>query len=162
MEMQLHKEHSPFASLFSPACKPGSFKAYAGNTKCSKCPLHSSSHDQAATICHCDKGFYRALKDPTTMACTSQQKATKPFVSFLVLFIFLVSFCCLSFNSVIESHLNFCSPSLDISERCIDETDKYHAGMKHSYTLRAILSHAYMQIFEDTLKQLRFFFIVQV
>lgn len=55
----------------SAACKPGSFKAYAGNGKCSKCPLHSSSHDQAATICHCDKGFYRAIKDSSSMACTS-------------------------------------------------------------------------------------------
>ena len=55
----------------SPACRPGSFKAFAGNTKCSKCPLHSSSHDQAATMCHCDKGFYRAIKDPSTLPCTS-------------------------------------------------------------------------------------------
>uniref|UniRef100_A0A3P8R3L0 Ephrin type-A receptor 6 n=1 Tax=Astatotilapia calliptera TaxID=8154 RepID=A0A3P8R3L0_ASTCA len=65
------------------ACKPGSFKAYAGNTKCSKCPLHSSSHDQAATICHCDKGFYRALKDPTTMACTRPPSAPRNLVSLI-------------------------------------------------------------------------------
>ncbi|XP_039867490.1 ephrin type-A receptor 6-like isoform X1 [Simochromis diagramma] len=65
------------------ACKPGFFKAYAGNTKCSKCPLHSSSHDQAATICHCDKGFYRALKDPTTMACTRPPSAPRNLVSLI-------------------------------------------------------------------------------
>lgn len=56
----------------SPACKPGYYKAFSGNTKCSKCPQHSSSHDQAATICHCDKGFYRGIKDPASMACTSK------------------------------------------------------------------------------------------
>ncbi|XP_053722801.1 ephrin type-A receptor 6-like isoform X2 [Synchiropus splendidus] len=63
------------------ACKPGSFKAYAGNTKCSKCPPHSSSHDQAATICHCDKGFYRAIKDPSSTACTRPPSPPRNLVS---------------------------------------------------------------------------------
>lgn len=105
----------------------------------------------------------RKLQNLSSLSCLQKSNfvtAVPTFTpSFLVFFFFLVSFCCLSFNSVIESHLNLCSPSLDISEWCIDETDKYHAGMKHSYTLRAILSHAYMQIFEDTLKQLRFFLL---
>ncbi|KAG7222343.1 hypothetical protein INR49_016298 [Caranx melampygus] len=65
------------------ACRPGFFKAYAGNTKCSKCPPHSSSHDQAATICHCDKGFYRAIKDPSTMACTRPPSAPRNLVSLI-------------------------------------------------------------------------------
>uniref|UniRef100_A0A3B5BC09 receptor protein-tyrosine kinase n=1 Tax=Stegastes partitus TaxID=144197 RepID=A0A3B5BC09_9TELE len=65
------------------ACKPGFFKAYAGNTKCSKCPLRSSSHDQAATICHCDKGFYRAIKDPSTMACTRPPSSPRNLVSLI-------------------------------------------------------------------------------
>ncbi|TKS70276.1 Ephrin type-A receptor 6 [Collichthys lucidus] len=65
------------------ACKPGSFKAYAGNTKCSKCPPHSSSHDQAATICHCDKGFYRAIKDSSAMACTRPPSAPRNLVSLI-------------------------------------------------------------------------------
>uniref|UniRef100_A0A667WW25 Ephrin type-A receptor 6 n=1 Tax=Myripristis murdjan TaxID=586833 RepID=A0A667WW25_9TELE len=63
------------------ACKPGFFKAYAGNIICSKCPPHSSSHDQAATICHCDKGFYRAIKDPSTMACTRPPSAPRNLIS---------------------------------------------------------------------------------
>uniref|UniRef100_A0A7N6A3G2 Ephrin type-A receptor 6 n=1 Tax=Anabas testudineus TaxID=64144 RepID=A0A7N6A3G2_ANATE len=63
------------------ACKPGFFKAYAGNTKCSKCPAHSSSHDQAATICHCDKGFFRAIRDPSTMACTRPPSAPRNLAS---------------------------------------------------------------------------------
>ncbi|TDH16973.1 hypothetical protein EPR50_G00003540 [Perca flavescens] len=65
------------------ACKPGFFKAYAGNTICSKCPPHSSSHDQAATICHCDKGFYRAIKDSSTMACTRTPSAPRNLVSLI-------------------------------------------------------------------------------
>uniref|UniRef100_A0A1A7YBT9 receptor protein-tyrosine kinase n=1 Tax=Iconisemion striatum TaxID=60296 RepID=A0A1A7YBT9_9TELE len=65
------------------ACKAGFFKANTGNFKCSKCPLHSSSHDQAATICHCDKGFYRAIKDPPTMACTRPPSAPRNLVSLI-------------------------------------------------------------------------------
>nr|XP_040060189.1 ephrin type-A receptor 6-like [Gasterosteus aculeatus aculeatus] len=65
------------------ACKPGSFKAYSGNTECSKCPSHSSSHDQAATICHCDKGFYRAIKDSSTVACTRPPSAPRNLVSLI-------------------------------------------------------------------------------
>uniref|UniRef100_A0A1A8NZ00 receptor protein-tyrosine kinase n=1 Tax=Nothobranchius rachovii TaxID=451742 RepID=A0A1A8NZ00_9TELE len=65
------------------ACKAGFFKANAGNVKCSKCPLRSSSHDQAATICHCDKGFYRAIKDPPTMACTRPPSAPRNLVSLI-------------------------------------------------------------------------------
>ncbi|KAM4593916.1 ephrin type-A receptor 6-like isoform 2-T2 [Odontesthes bonariensis] len=65
------------------ACRPGFFKAFAGNTKCSKCPLHSSSHDQAATICHCDKSFYRAIKDPNTMPCTRPPSAPRNLVSLI-------------------------------------------------------------------------------
>ncbi|XP_030269849.1 ephrin type-A receptor 6-like isoform X3 [Sparus aurata] len=65
------------------ACRPGFFSAYAGNKKCSKCPPHSSSHDQAATICHCDKGFYRAIKDSSTMACTRPPSAPRNLVSLI-------------------------------------------------------------------------------
>uniref|UniRef100_A0A3P8VZ42 Ephrin type-A receptor 6 n=1 Tax=Cynoglossus semilaevis TaxID=244447 RepID=A0A3P8VZ42_CYNSE len=52
------------------ACIPGFYKAYAGNIKCSKCPPHSFSYAEGSSICHCEKGFYRARKDPPTMACT--------------------------------------------------------------------------------------------
>ncbi|XP_075896095.1 ephrin type-A receptor 6 [Nelusetta ayraudi] len=52
------------------ACHPGFYKAYAGNVKCSKCPPHSFSYGEGATICRCETGFFRADKDPPTMACT--------------------------------------------------------------------------------------------
>ncbi|XP_068602611.1 ephrin type-A receptor 6-like [Brachionichthys hirsutus] len=52
------------------ACHPGFYKAYAGNIKCLKCPPHSFSYGEGASICRCEKGFFRAEKDPPTMACT--------------------------------------------------------------------------------------------
>ncbi|XP_001344560.6 ephrin type-A receptor 6 isoform X2 [Danio rerio] len=52
------------------ACRPGFYKAFAGNIKCSKCPPHSSSHAEGSAQCHCEKNYYRASKDPPTMACT--------------------------------------------------------------------------------------------
>ncbi|KAM6970292.1 ephrin type-A receptor 6-like [Aplochiton taeniatus] len=52
------------------ACRPGFYKAFAGNIQCSKCPPHSFSYGQAAASCHCEKAFYRATKDPPSMACT--------------------------------------------------------------------------------------------
>ncbi|XP_033990564.1 ephrin type-A receptor 6-like [Trematomus bernacchii] len=52
------------------ACQPGFFKAYAGNINCSKCPPHSFSYGEGAAICRCETGFFRAEKDPPSMACT--------------------------------------------------------------------------------------------
>ncbi|XP_063743992.1 ephrin type-A receptor 6-like [Eleginops maclovinus] len=52
------------------ACQPGFFKAYAGNIKCSKCPPHSFSYGEGAAICRCETGFFRAERDPPSMACT--------------------------------------------------------------------------------------------
>ncbi|XP_071002650.1 ephrin type-A receptor 6-like [Oncorhynchus clarkii lewisi] len=52
------------------ACRPGFYKAFAGNIKCSKCPPHSFSYLEGAAVCHCEKAFYRAARDPPTMACT--------------------------------------------------------------------------------------------
>ncbi|XP_041066923.1 ephrin type-A receptor 6 [Carcharodon carcharias] len=52
------------------ACRPGFYKAFAGNIKCSKCPPHSFTHEDASKVCKCDSGYFRAEKDPPTMACT--------------------------------------------------------------------------------------------
>ncbi|KAM6934423.1 ephrin type-A receptor 3 isoform 6-T7 [Xenentodon cancila] len=52
------------------ACHPGYYKAYAGNIKCLKCPPHSFSYAEGASVCRCEKAFFRAEKDPPTMACT--------------------------------------------------------------------------------------------
>lgn len=49
---------------------PGFYKAFAGNVKCSKCPPHSLTYVEATSVCQCEKGYFRAEKDPPTMACT--------------------------------------------------------------------------------------------
>ncbi|XP_030198575.1 ephrin type-A receptor 6 [Gadus morhua] len=59
------------------ACQSGFYKAFAGNPKCSKCPLHSFSYGQGTAICYCQKGFFRSEKDPPTMACTRPPSAPR-------------------------------------------------------------------------------------
>ena len=54
------------------ACRPGFYKAFAGNTKCSKCPPHSLTYVEATSVCQCEKGYFRAEKDQPSMACTSK------------------------------------------------------------------------------------------
>ncbi|CAF94972.1 unnamed protein product, partial [Tetraodon nigroviridis] len=53
-----------------PACRPGTYKASATDAYCTKCPPHSSSPQDQAVECTCEKGFYRAETDPRSMACT--------------------------------------------------------------------------------------------
>ncbi|KAJ3593731.1 hypothetical protein NHX12_006065 [Muraenolepis orangiensis] len=71
------------ADMFIQPEGEGFYKAYAGDMKCSKCPPHSSSHDQAASICHCDKGFYRAAKDPSSSPCSRPPSPPRNLVSFV-------------------------------------------------------------------------------
>uniref|UniRef100_A0A6I8SVK8 Ephrin type-A receptor 6 n=1 Tax=Xenopus tropicalis TaxID=8364 RepID=A0A6I8SVK8_XENTR len=59
------------------ACRPGFYKSFAGNIKCSKCPPHSFTYAEATTVCQCEKGFYRAEKDPPSMACTKPPSAPR-------------------------------------------------------------------------------------
>ncbi|XP_032738135.1 ephrin type-A receptor 6 isoform X4 [Lontra canadensis] len=59
------------------ACRPGFYKAFAGNTKCSKCPPHSLTYKEATSVCQCEKGYFRAEKDPPSMACTRPPSAPR-------------------------------------------------------------------------------------
>ncbi|KAM8977020.1 ephrin type-A receptor 6 [Pelodytes ibericus] len=59
------------------ACRPGFYKAFAGNIKCSKCPPHSFTYVEATTVCQCEKGYFRADKDPPAMACTKPPTAPR-------------------------------------------------------------------------------------
>ncbi|XP_056415301.1 ephrin type-A receptor 6 isoform X2 [Hyla sarda] len=59
------------------ACRPGFYKAFAGNIKCSKCPPHSFTYVEATTVCQCEKGYFRAEKDPPAMACTKPPSAPR-------------------------------------------------------------------------------------
>ncbi|GCC30461.1 hypothetical protein chiPu_0008912 [Chiloscyllium punctatum] len=52
------------------ACKSGFYKAFAGNVKCSKCPPHSHAQADGSVYCDCDRNYFRAHKDPISMACT--------------------------------------------------------------------------------------------
>ncbi|KAM6919827.1 ephrin type-A receptor 3-like [Lycodopsis pacificus] len=56
-------------------CRPGTYKASATDAYCTKCPPHSSSPQQQAVECVCEKGFYRAETDPRSMACTRPPSA---------------------------------------------------------------------------------------
>ncbi|TWW72682.1 Ephrin type-A receptor 3 [Takifugu flavidus] len=64
-----------FTPLLPPACRPGTYKASATDAYCNKCPAHSSSPQEQAVECTCEKGFYRAEADPRAMACTRPPSA---------------------------------------------------------------------------------------
>ncbi|KAK3541041.1 hypothetical protein QTP86_012351 [Hemibagrus guttatus] len=42
---------------------------------CMKCPPHSYSHQDKASECICERGYYRAETDPRSMACTRPPSA---------------------------------------------------------------------------------------
>ena len=54
------------------ACQPGFYKASDGNMKCAKCPPHSSTHEEGSVNCRCENNYFRADKDPPSMACTRE------------------------------------------------------------------------------------------
>ncbi|XP_018584760.1 ephrin type-A receptor 6-like [Scleropages formosus] len=62
------------------ACRIGFYKAFPGNIKCSKCPPNSFSHDEGSALCQCEKNYFRAPKDLSTMACTRPPSAPRNLV----------------------------------------------------------------------------------
>ncbi|XP_055007825.1 ephrin type-A receptor 4b isoform X2 [Boleophthalmus pectinirostris] len=56
-------------------CRPGTYKASATDAYCTKCPPHSSSPQEQATECMCEKGYHRAETDPRSMSCTRPPSA---------------------------------------------------------------------------------------
>uniref|UniRef100_A0A8C1WYB3 receptor protein-tyrosine kinase n=1 Tax=Cyprinus carpio TaxID=7962 RepID=A0A8C1WYB3_CYPCA len=56
-------------------CRSGFYKASAMDAYCVKCPPHSYSHQDKASECVCERGFYRAQSDPRSMACTRPPSA---------------------------------------------------------------------------------------
>ncbi|XP_021143418.2 ephrin type-A receptor 3 isoform X3 [Columba livia] len=63
------------------ACRPGFYKASAGNVKCAKCPPHSSAYEEASLNCRCEKNYFRSEKDPPSMACTRPPSAPRNVIS---------------------------------------------------------------------------------
>ncbi|XP_047444576.1 ephrin type-A receptor 4b isoform X2 [Mugil cephalus] len=62
-------------------CRPGTYKALATDAYCTKCPPHSSSPQEQAVECICEKGFHRAETDPRSMACTRPPSAPENAIS---------------------------------------------------------------------------------
>ncbi|XP_072297372.1 ephrin type-A receptor 4b isoform X3 [Eucyclogobius newberryi] len=56
-------------------CRPGTYKASATDAYCTKCPPHSSSPQEQATECMCEKSYHRAESDPRSMSCTRPPSA---------------------------------------------------------------------------------------
>ncbi|XP_038574137.1 ephrin type-A receptor 4-like isoform X3 [Micropterus salmoides] len=63
------------------ACSVGFYKAKSSDAGCSKCPPHSHSLREGATVCDCNSGFFRADSDPPSMACTQPPSAPQQLIS---------------------------------------------------------------------------------
>ncbi|KAK2517446.1 hypothetical protein Q9233_013189 [Columba guinea] len=70
-----------FAERHISTCRPGFYKASAGNVKCAKCPPHSSTYEEASLNCRCEKNYFRSEKDPPSMACTRPPSAPRNVIS---------------------------------------------------------------------------------
>uniref|UniRef100_A0A3P8TKR1 receptor protein-tyrosine kinase n=1 Tax=Amphiprion percula TaxID=161767 RepID=A0A3P8TKR1_AMPPE len=63
------------------ACSAGFYKAKSSDAGCFKCPPHSHSVRDGATVCDCHSGFFRADSDPPSMACTQPPSAPQQLIS---------------------------------------------------------------------------------
>ncbi|XP_041066678.1 ephrin type-B receptor 3-like isoform X6 [Carcharodon carcharias] len=63
------------------ACGLGKFKSKQGQEPCSLCPSNSRINSEAAIICPCKSGFYRADSDQPEMGCTSVPSAARNVIS---------------------------------------------------------------------------------
>ncbi|XP_014832628.1 PREDICTED: ephrin type-A receptor 7-like isoform X1 [Poecilia mexicana] len=57
------------------ACEPcgrGFYKSSSQDLQCSRCPAHSFNDREGSWRCDCEDGYYRALSDPPSVACTSE------------------------------------------------------------------------------------------
>uniref|UniRef100_A0A668A307 receptor protein-tyrosine kinase n=1 Tax=Myripristis murdjan TaxID=586833 RepID=A0A668A307_9TELE len=63
------------------ACAVGFYKAKVSDAGCSKCPPHSHSVREGATVCTCHSGYFRAETDPASMACTQPPSAPQQLIS---------------------------------------------------------------------------------
>ncbi|KAF1383998.1 hypothetical protein PFLUV_G00137670 [Perca fluviatilis] len=63
------------------ACSVGFYKTKSSDAGCSKCPPHSHSLRDGATVCDCHSGFFRADSDPPSMACTQPPSGPQQLIS---------------------------------------------------------------------------------
>uniref|UniRef100_A0A3Q4MPK6 Ephrin type-A receptor 7 n=1 Tax=Neolamprologus brichardi TaxID=32507 RepID=A0A3Q4MPK6_NEOBR len=51
-------------------CGRGFYKSSSQDLQCSRCPVHSFNDREGSWRCDCEDGYYRALSDPPSVACT--------------------------------------------------------------------------------------------
>ncbi|KAG7244197.1 hypothetical protein INR49_004270 [Caranx melampygus] len=59
----------PVPSVLS-TCGRGFYKSSSQDLQCSRCPAHSFNDREGSWRCDCEDGYYRALSDPPSVACT--------------------------------------------------------------------------------------------
>uniref|UniRef100_H3CP71 receptor protein-tyrosine kinase n=1 Tax=Tetraodon nigroviridis TaxID=99883 RepID=H3CP71_TETNG len=65
------------------ACEPcgrGFYKSSSQDLQCSRCPAHSFNDREGSWRCDCEDGYYRALSDPPSAACTRPPSAPQNLV----------------------------------------------------------------------------------
>ncbi|XP_035851165.1 ephrin type-A receptor 7 isoform X4 [Sander lucioperca] len=65
------------------ACEPcgrGFYKSSSQDLQCSRCPAHSLNDREGSWRCDCEDGYYRALSDPPSVACTRPPSAPQNLV----------------------------------------------------------------------------------
>uniref|UniRef100_A0A8C4GML3 Ephrin type-A receptor 7 n=1 Tax=Dicentrarchus labrax TaxID=13489 RepID=A0A8C4GML3_DICLA len=65
------------------ACEPcgrGFYKSSSQDLQCSRCPAHSFNDREGSWRCDCEDGYYRALSDPPSVACTRPPSAPQNIV----------------------------------------------------------------------------------
>ncbi|XP_054022150.1 ephrin type-B receptor 1 [Dryobates pubescens] len=73
--------YEPENNVACRACPVGTFKARQGTGLCAPCPPNSRSAAEAAPLCSCRNGFYRADLDPPAAACTSVPSGPRNVIS---------------------------------------------------------------------------------
>uniref|UniRef100_A0A3P9CGJ7 Ephrin type-A receptor 7 n=1 Tax=Maylandia zebra TaxID=106582 RepID=A0A3P9CGJ7_9CICH len=62
------------------ACEPcgrGFYKSSSQDLQCSRCPVHSFNDREGSWRCDCEDGYYRALSDPPSVACTTPSQVSE-------------------------------------------------------------------------------------
>ncbi|CAB1340456.1 unnamed protein product [Coregonus sp. 'balchen'] len=62
------------------ACGRGFYKSSSQDLQCSRCPAHSYNDREGSWRCDCEDGYYRALSDPASVACTRPPSAPQNLV----------------------------------------------------------------------------------
>uniref|UniRef100_A0A8B9KYU0 receptor protein-tyrosine kinase n=1 Tax=Astyanax mexicanus TaxID=7994 RepID=A0A8B9KYU0_ASTMX len=68
------------AGFHQKACGRGFYKSSSQDLQCSRCPAHSYNDREGSWRCDCEDGYYRALSDPPSIACTRPPSAPQNLV----------------------------------------------------------------------------------